>query len=76
MLQAQLKNLTQNITLAIDGTSQTIVFFWTQSHTRWKDRRASAHAPITDKSSARTRQTAQQRVKWLTHTVSLYWPAW
>jgi hypothetical protein len=43
--------------------SQLIAFFWTQKLTLWKDRCASAHAPITDKSSARTRQTAQHRME-------------
>jgi hypothetical protein len=47
-------------------TSQLITYFWTQSHTLWKGRYASAHAPATDnldKSIARTRQTAQYSVK-------------
>jgi hypothetical protein len=39
-------------------TSQLIIFLWTQGHTLWKYRCASAHAPAADsldKSSARTR---------------------
>jgi hypothetical protein len=43
-------------------TSQLITFFWSQSHTLRKDRCASVHEPVAgnlDKSSARTRQVAQ-----------------
>jgi hypothetical protein len=43
-------------------TSHIITFVWTQGHILWKDRCTSAHAPAAyslDKSSARTRQTAQ-----------------
>jgi hypothetical protein len=47
-------------------TSQLITFFWTQSHNLWKDLCVSARAPAADtldKSSARTRQIAQYRLK-------------
>jgi hypothetical protein len=46
-------------------TNQLITFFWTHSHTLWKDRCAAAHAPgddSPDNFSARSRQAAQQRV--------------
>jgi hypothetical protein len=50
----------------MDEPSQLITFFWTQkSHTLWKDRCAIIHDPVAgnlDKSSARTRQTAQNHV--------------
>jgi hypothetical protein len=43
-------------------TSHLITFLWTQGHALWKGRCAFVHAPAAhslDKSSARTRQTAQ-----------------
>jgi hypothetical protein len=47
-------------------TSQLIEFFWTQSHTLWKERCTSVHAPSNDSpdtSSNRARQTAKQQVE-------------
>ena len=47
-------------------TKELIEFLWTHGNTLWKDRCAVAHAPgedSPDKSSARSRQTAQQRVE-------------
>jgi hypothetical protein len=47
-------------------TKELIEFFWTHSHTLWKERCAIAHAPgeaSPDNSSARSRQAAQQRVE-------------
>jgi hypothetical protein len=51
----------------------TYCVLWTQSHTLWKDRCASTHAPGDenfDKSGARarTRQTAPHQIEWKRHT--------
>jgi hypothetical protein len=47
-------------------TKELIEFFWTHGNTLWKERCAVVHAPgedSPDHSSARSRQTAQQRVE-------------
>jgi hypothetical protein len=47
-------------------TNRLIEFFWTQSHTLWKDRCTSSHElsnDSSDKPSSRARQTAEQQVE-------------
>jgi hypothetical protein len=61
---SELKDLTQDTIQANDRSPYYILL--TQSHNLWKDQCASENAPAADtldKSSARTRQIAQHRVK-------------
>jgi hypothetical protein len=59
------KDSTQRYNTGERWTRHLITFFWTQSHTLWKDRCTSANALAADsldKSSARTRQTEQKHM--------------
>jgi hypothetical protein len=55
-------------------TKQLIEFFWTHSHTLWKDQCAAAYTPgddSPDNSSACSRQVAHQRMETASHNGSI-----